>query len=291
MILVAGATGELGSLIVRKLLDKGVAVRVLVRSASNYEDLVEGGAEPAFGDLKDSSTLDAACLDVDAVVTTATAAARGGDDTIESVDLMGNRNLVRAADRAGVARFVLVSALGAALDSQMPLLKAKATTEEELRNSSMSWTILQPDVFIDRLVPLVVGVSILEDRPVTLVGEGRRRHSFVAMRDVAAYAVAAVTRHDSEARTLAVGGPEPVSWRDIVHAFSDELGKEVPVYTVDLGEPIPALPEFATSLLAALETYDSPLDMTELTRMYGITPTNLAAFVHDFAAAHHVKVP
>ena len=125
------------------------------------------------------------------------------------------------------------------MDSQMPLLRAKATTEEELRNSSMSWTILQPDVFMDRLVPLVVGVPVLEDRPVTLVGEGRRRHSFVAMRDVAAYAVAAATRHDSEARTLAVGGPEPVSWRDIVHAFSDELGKEVPVHTVDLGEPIP----------------------------------------------------
>lgn len=291
MILVVGATGELGSLIVRKLLDEGVAVRVLVRSASNYEDLVEVGAEPAFGDLKDPPSLEAACLGADAVVTTATAAARGGDDTIESVDLEGNHNLVRAADKADVGRFVFVSALGASLDSQLPLLRAKATTEEELRNSSMNWTILQPDVFMDRLVPLVVGVPILEDRPVTLVGEGRRRHSFVAMRDVAAYAVAVATRNDSEARTLAIGGPEPVSWRDIIHAFGDELDKEVPVHTVDLGEPIPNLPEFATSLLAALETYDSPLDMTELARMHGITPTNLAAFVHDFAASHHAKVP
>ena len=291
MILVVGATGELGSLIVRKLLDKGVAVRVLVRSASNYEVLVEVGKEPAFGDLKNPSSLEAACLDVDAVVTTATATARGGDDTIESVDLKGNRNLVRAADKAGVGRFVFVSALGASSDSQMPLLRAKAATEEELRNSSMSWTILQPDVFVDRLVPLVVGVPVLEDRPVTLVGEGRRRHSFVAMRDVAAYAVVAATRHESESRTLAVGGPEPVSWGDIVHAFGDELGKEVPVQMVDLGEPIPTLPEFATSLLVALETYDSPLAMTELATMYGITPTNLATFVHDFAAAHHAKIP
>lgn len=291
MILVVGATGELGGLIVRKLLDEGVAVRMLVRSASNYKDLMEVGAEPALGDLKDPSSLESACLDVDTVVTTATAAARGGDDTIESVDLDGNRNLVRAADKSGVGHFVFVSALGAALDSQMPLLRAKATTEQELRKSSMSWTILQPDVFMDRLVPLVVGMPILEDRPVTLVGEGRRRHSFVAMRDVAAYAVAAATRNDAESRTLAVGGHEPVSWRDIVRAFSDELGKDVAVNTVDLGQPIPTLPAFATSLLAALETYDSPLDMTELARTYGVTPTTLAAFVHDLAATHHAKVP
>ncbi len=291
MILVVGATGELGGLIVRKLLDEGEDVRMLVRSSSDYKDLVELGAEPAFGDLKDPPSLQAACLDVETVVTTATAASRGGEDTIESVDLEGNLNLVRAADRAGMHGFVLISALGASLDSQLPLLQAKATAEEELRNSSMSWTILQPDVFMDRLVPLVVGQPILEGRPVTLVGEGRRRHSFVAMRDVAAYAVAAATNHEAATRTLPVGGPEALSWRDIVQVFSDELGKEVPVDTVDFGQPIATLPEFAASLLAALETYDSPLDMTELARMFGITPTRISGFVHDFAATRQAKVP
>ena len=290
MILVVGGTGELGGLIVRKLLDEGDEVRILVRAASDYKDLVELGAEPALGDLKDPSSLQSACLDVETVVSTATATARGGDDTIESVDLEGNRNLVRGANESGVDRFVFISALGAATDSQLPLLRAKATVEEELRNSALSWTILQPDVFMDRLVPLVVGQPALEDRPVTLVGEGRRRHSFVAMRDVAAYAVAAA-QNETGTRTLPVGGPEALSWRDIVDVFSDELGKEVPVRMVDLGESIPTLPEFAASLLAALESYDSPLDMTDLTRTYGISPTTMAAFVHDFAAAHRATVP
>lgn len=289
MILVVGATGELGGLIVRKLLDEGDKVRMLVRSGSDYADLVDLGAEPAFGDLKDPTSLEAACLNIDTVVTTATAAARGGDDTIESVDLEGNRNLVRAADGAGVDRFVLISALGAALDSQLPLLRAKATVEEELRNSSMTWTVLQPDVFMDRLVPLVVGLPVLENRPVTLVGEGRRRHSFVAMRDVAAYAVAAI-RDSSETSTLQVGGPEALSWRDIVDVFSEELGKEVQVRSVGPGEPIPTLPEFAASLLAALEAYDSPLKMTDLASTYGVTPTHISAFVHDFAAHHRATV-
>lgn len=290
MILVVGATGELGSLIVRRLLDQGAAVRMLVRSSSNYEELSAAGAEPTFGDLKDPSSLQAACQDVASVICTATAAARGGDDTIESVDLEGNRNLVRAAHKSGVGRFVFVSALGAASDSQLPLLQAKASTEEELRNSSMSWTILQPDVFMDRLVPLVVAMPIFEGRPVTLVGEGRRRHSFVAMRDVAAYAVAAATQNDAKSRTLAVGGPEPLSWRDIVRTFSDELGKEVAVNTVDVGRSIPTLPEFAISLLTALEMYDSPLDMTELADTYGVAPTSLATFVSDFMEAHYAEV-
>lgn len=95
MILVVGATGMLGGTIARTLLERGENVRILVRPGSSYEHLA--GAEPAIGDLKDETSLRAACEGVEAIVTTATSASRGGADTIESVDRAGYRNLVDAA--------------------------------------------------------------------------------------------------------------------------------------------------------------------------------------------------
>ncbi|MDQ3735449.1 MAG: hypothetical protein M3400_15895, partial [Actinomycetota bacterium] len=110
----------------------------------------------------------------------------------------------------------------------------------------------------------------------------RRRHSMIAATDVAAYAVAALDHPDAQGQTLFIGGPEPVTWRDAVSAFEHELGREVPVRTVEPGEPVPGLPEVITPLLSALNTYDSPMDMSQLASQYGVRPTTLADFVHGF---------
>ena len=125
MILVVGATGQLGGLIARALLQDDMPVRVLVRSSSTYDALAAAGAEIVTGDLKNPSSLAAATRGIDAVVTTANSIARGGGDTIQSVDIDGNRDLIDAAAAAGVRHFVFVSALGASPDHPMPLLRAK----------------------------------------------------------------------------------------------------------------------------------------------------------------------
>src|SRR5680860_106538 len=285
MILIVGASGQLGGLIAHRLLDNAKAVRILVRSGSSYDALVTAGAEVVAGDLKDATSLRLACRRIDAVITTANATARGGEDTIESVDLVGNRNLVDAAAAEEVGRFVFVSALGASPEHPMPLLAAKGQTERRLRDSGMAWTVLQPNMFMDKLPMAVVGEPALAGRPVTLVGEGRRRHSLVAMRDAAAYAVAALEHPRAEGQTLVFGGPQPVSWRDVVAAFERELGRDLPVRTVPLGEPGPALPDWLSGLLTALETYDSPIDSGALAATYGVTPTPLQDFVRGVVAA------
>lgn len=238
------------------------------------------------GDLKDFASLRTACAGVDAVITTANSTARGGDDSIETVDRAGNRNLVEAAAGAGVRRFLFISVLGASPDHPVPLMRAKSETERRLRGTGMDWTVLQPNLFMDKLPIAVVGGPVLAGQPVTLVGEGRRRHSLVAMRDVAAFAVAALGRREAAGQTLLIGGPQPFSWRDVVAAFEQELGRKVPVRTVPLGQSVPGLPDIASELLTALETYDSPVDMTELAAAYQITLTTLAEFVRSFIAAN-----
>jgi uncharacterized protein YbjT (DUF2867 family) len=285
MILVVGATGRLGSQITRKLLDAGKEVRVLVRPSSSYEFLDWPHVNAVQGDLKDRDSLVAACAGANAIVTTANATARGGEDTTDSVDRAGNQNLIDAAGAQGVERFLFISALGADPNSPMPLLQAKGETEQRLRASGMSWTVLQPNLYMDILVPMAVGVPALAGEPVTLVGEGARRHSMVAMRDVVAYAVAALERPDAAGRTLVIGGPQSVSWGDVVAAFERELGRALSVRFVPPGDVIPSMPEFASQLLAALETYDSELDTTQLAEEFSVTATPLDEFVKGFVMA------
>lgn len=281
MILVVGATGRLGGSIARALLDSGNTVRALVRDGSSFDD---ARAETLPGDLKDPDSLRKACKGVDVVVTTANAIApRQAEDTIDSVDRLGNRNLIAAAQAEGARHFVFVSVLGAGADHVVPFIRAKGETEQALRDSGLSWTILQPDPIMDVWFPFIIGPA-LEGGAVTLVGEGKQRHSMVAMQDVVGYAVAAVEQKEAANRVLAIGG-EPVTWRDVVDTFSQVLGREISVQTVPPGEPVPGLPDFVAELLASLELYESPLDMSELSRTFGVKTTSLHDFVGGFGAA------
>ena len=282
MILVVGATGQLGGLITRRLLQRGEDVRVLVRPGSWPEDLIAAGADAVSGDLKEPASLRAACTDVETVITTANSTARTSPDTIESVDRHGNRNLIDAAKSAGVRRYVFISAMGADPRHPLPLLSAKGEAEQHLQTTDMAWTVLRPNVFMDKLIPIVVGAPALAGQPVTLVGSGDHRHSFVAMSDVAAYTVAALDHDDSVGSVVVIGGPQSLSWSDVIAAFENELGRPLPVRTVTPEEASPAMPPFVIDLLTALDTYDSPLDMKGTEATYAVEPTPLADYVRAF---------
>src|SRR5206468_7694154 len=145
MILVAGATGVLGSEIVRRLLAKGENVKAIVRSTSNPDAvaaLKKAGAETVVADLKDPSSLDVACKGVDAVISgvTAVTTAKEGD-SFAATDGRGNKKLVDAAVKAGVIKFVFVS-FDAKFSPAAPLADAKVDAEQHLKDSGMDYTIL-----------------------------------------------------------------------------------------------------------------------------------------------------
>jgi uncharacterized protein YbjT (DUF2867 family) len=202
------------------------------------------------------------------------------------VDRVGNRNLIEAAAAEGVRSFIFTSVLGADPESTVPFIRAKGETEQRLRDSALAWTALQPDAFMDTWVPAVVGGPALAGQPVTVVGQGLRRHTFVAMRDVAAYAVATLDRRAAEGRALPIGGPQALAWGDIVAVFEQELGRPVGLRTVPPGQPVPGMPDFVAQLLAVLDTYDSHVDSTELASSYRVTPTSVAEFARSLVAAH-----
>lgn len=291
MILIAGATGLLGGLITRSLLDQGQRVRIVARAgspsaelaragmATASEELIAAGAEPVAADLKDRASLDAACAGVETVITTANAAVRGGADTFESVDLAGTRSLIDAAAAAGVRHFVYVSALGAEAGHQNPLLSAKGHSEEALRGSGMGHTILRPAVFMEVWVGAVVGIPLGAGQPVTLVDEGARRQAFVSMVDVAACAVSAALRPAEGGRTVVVSDPDTHSWREVVGAVGRAVGRDVPVRSVAPGAPIPLLPESMWQLLGVMELADTVLPQGAGSTALGVVPTPLGVYV------------
>jgi uncharacterized protein YbjT (DUF2867 family) len=287
MILVVGATGRLGGMIAQRLLAAGKEVRILVRHdspsqelakqglATPAQSLIDAGAEPVYGDLKDRASLDAACQGIETLLTTANSALRGGEDNVETVDLKGNRSLIDAARAAGVKQLIFTSALVADKDSPVPFLQAKALSEERLCASGLGFTILAPNTFMEVWVGSIVGMPLQRGQPVTLVGKARCKHSFVSMGDVAAFAVAAVDNPAALNQRLAIGGPEAVSWRDVVAACGRALGRELPVQFVAPGEPMPGQREEVSALMAAMESYESVIDMAEAARTFGVELTPL----------------
>jgi len=279
MILVVGATGNLGGAVTRMLLAQGQPIRILARSQSNYQPLAEAGAQVVLGDLKQRGSLDAACQGADTVITTANSAARGGEDTVQTVDLEGNRNLIDAAKAAGIRQFIFVSVLGADPNSPVPFIQAKGKTEDALRESGIPYTILAPNGYMEVMVAGIVGMPALMGQPVTIVGGGRRKHSFISVGDVAAFILAAIGNPAAINQKLLLGGPQPLSFRDAVAIYERVLGHRLQVRSVAPGEPIPGLPQMVAQLLAGLDTYDSPIDMTETARTFGIQLTPLEEVV------------
>ena len=285
MNLVVGATGMLGGAIVRGLVERGEPVRAMVRDAVGEAELREAGAEPIRGDLKDPESLAAACRGVSAVITTANSVARGGDDTVETVDLAGNRHLVEVAAQAGVEHFIFVSAQGEDPDHPVPFLRAKGLTSQLLRQSGMGYTVLLPDIYMDMWIPLVVIGPVQSGRPVSIVMGGRRRHYCVAVRDVAGLAVGCVGNDAAVNRDLLIGGPEALSWSEIISTFERLNDVKVEVQSLDPGAPMPGFPGAVSGMMAALETYDSPppLSPADAQSIFGVRLTTVETFLTQTA--------
>jgi len=238
MILISGATGLLGGAITRNLLAMGKDVRILVRDNSPSIELAKDGMATNPQTLIEDS-LDRACAGVDTVLTTASATMRDFD--LEGVDLNGTRNLIDAAGAAGVMHFIYTSAYGRDLNHPNPLFQIKAQCEAYLKNSGMDYTILAPGVFMEIWIGMVVGIPLGAGQPVTLVGQGDHKQTFIAIQDVAAFGAAFVDNPAARNQTVFIGGQASYSWSQVVQAVGGVLGHELPVKYVGFEGEVPLL--------------------------------------------------
>ena len=228
MNLVVGATGTLGGEICSRLAQAGKPVRGLVRASSSPERvdaLRKAGVELATGDLRDRASLDAACRGVHTVYSTATAIqSRQEGNTLDRVDREGQANLVVAARKAGVGRFVFISFRGSP-DNDYPLQAAKRATAERLKTSGIPWTIIEASMFMEVWLGPHLGFDA-KNASARIFGKGDKKISWVSYKDVAALAVAAAESPAGENQVLEIGGPEALTPLEVIGIFEQCCGKK-----------------------------------------------------------------
>jgi uncharacterized protein YbjT (DUF2867 family) len=281
MILVAGASGELGRAICRKLVERGGTVYGMVRETSAPEAVAEleaMGVTLVRADLASPESLREACSGCDSVVSGMTAMGRAGE-SIEQVDRDGQLALVAAAAEEGVERFVYVSFSGV-IGKDDPLTLAKRAVERTLKHSGMTWTVLRPSYFMESWLSPQLGFDVAAGK-VRIYGAGREPISWVARDDVAAFASAAVDSEEARNATLEIGGPEAITPLDAVALFESVAGRRLEVENID-EETLRARLTAATapqerSLVALMLAYarGNAVPMDDMAERFGLELTPL----------------
>jgi uncharacterized protein YbjT (DUF2867 family) len=216
MILLTGATGNVGGPLLRRLVPAGERVRCLVRDPRRL------GAERvrvqiALGDLAEPASFRNALRGVDTVVHLAAAIRDQPRASIEELSAVATLRLVRAAERAGARRFVYFSVLGASRHAQARLLRAKSLAEEAVVASELESVVFAPSLVYspgDAWLALLDRLSLLPVVPVP--GDGRALFQPMWAGDAADCVVAALAGRAEASARYELAGPETLSHAAIV---------------------------------------------------------------------------
>jgi NADH dehydrogenase len=214
VILLTGATGTVGSALLRRLTTEGRPVRALVRDQRRLGDQ-RVRVQIALGDLAHPPSFRNALRGVDTVVHLAASIRDQPGASIEELNAMATLRLVRAAERAGVERFVFFSAMNAHHHSRTRFFRAKALAEEAVEASAMENTVFRPSIIYtpgDPWLTLLDRLSRLPAMPVS--GSGKALYQPIWADDVADAVMAALS--NGTAPTYELAGPEVLSYNDIV---------------------------------------------------------------------------
>ncbi len=283
MILIVGASGRLGGTVAKRLLAQGKAVRLMTRTPSNLVHLKQQGAEVVSGDLRNPASLLSACEGVEQVLAAAHALTGKGDNNPQTVDDAGNRQLIDTARAAGVKHFVFLSILGASPDAPVEFFRIKYHTEEYLRASGLSFTIIRPSAFMDLWAQLI-GLPILEQGKTTIFGRGNNPINFVAVEDVARFVCIAFENSRTRNEVIEVGGLENLTLNQVAETFERVSGRQAKKRHIPLPmmramsilmQPInPALSR-QIRLGVFMDTANLCYDITEMSRTFGVQLTTM----------------
>jgi NADH dehydrogenase len=234
VILLTGATGNVGSALLRRLAATGEPVRALVRHPRRL------GAERvrvqiALGDLSDASSFRHALRGVDTVVHLAASIRDQPHASIEEVNGLGTLRLVRAAERAGVKRFLFFSALGTTLHSPSRFFRAKAQAERAVDEADLESTIFKPSIIYSPADPWFTLLNRLSRLPVMPVsGHGGAVYEPIWADDAAAAVMGVLEGHANGRDRIELAGPERLTYDGIVQTFLAAKHRHRPVVHVPL---------------------------------------------------------
>ncbi|MBA2598283.1 MAG: NAD(P)H-binding protein [Chloroflexia bacterium] len=284
-ILITGGAGFVGTNLIAALGTR--PIRVLVRDSRRAAKIARSNVEIVEGDVTQPETLRGAMDGIEAVIHLVAVISEEGRATFDTVIRQGTVNVVSEAKRAGVARFLQMSALGARNDPRFGYFEAKWQAEKAVEQSGLAWTIFRPSVifgpgdeFINTLARLVKTAPI-----VPVVGNGRSRFQPVAVGEVAIAFVHALDHPECAGHIYELGGGNSYSYEAMLDVIAHQLGKpkpkvHIPVnlmkLVVKLSKPLPkALRPPVTDEQLRMLAIDNATESSATAELIGRKPLSL----------------
>jgi NADH dehydrogenase len=235
MLLLTGATGAVGSALLRRLVAAGADVRCLVRDPRRL-GAQRVRVQIALGDLADPPSFRNAMRGVRTVVHLASSTRDQPRGSIEELDGIATWRMVAAAERAGVERFVFFTTLDASTHHRARFFRAKALAEQAVREAELHSIVFAPSLIYapgDRMLRLLERLALLPAMPMS--GRGRAIFQPIWAEDVADCVMTALSRPEDRSEDgglrerYEVAGPETLSHREIIRSIQRSIRRSRPL--------------------------------------------------------------
>lgn len=243
MILITGASGYVGNNLVRRLVELGQPVRAMVghpeKALVRLAD-IEAKVQIVKGDVTRPETLTEWMADVDTVIHLVAVAIEKGKRTYEAINTQGTINVVDAAKAAGVKRFINMSQNGASPDSPYRFLRSKGLAQDYVAKSGLDWTAMRPSVIWGPQDEFAnVQARLIQLTPIIypIVGDGKATFQPVYVGDVVEAIVRAVDDPTTVGKAYELGGPEVLTYEEIV----DRVMKALHTSRIKIKVPVPLM--------------------------------------------------
>lgn len=227
-VLVAGATGYLGQHVVKAFKKKGFRVRALARNAGKLESLSEYIDEIVIGEVTDANSMQKVCKNIDVVFSSIGITKQKDNLTYMDVDYQGNKNLLEAAQKEGVAKFIYVSVFNAEKIRDLKGIQAKLKFTEALKRSGLNYVVVYPNGFFSDMLDYL---NMAKQGRGYVFGSGEYRMNPIHGEDLAELCVRAL---DNEEKEIHVGGPDVLTHNEILAIAFASLGKPVKVSRIPI---------------------------------------------------------
>ena len=297
MLLVTGAAGFVGSRLVARLAREGERAHALVRDAAKArKTLPADGYDLFIGDTTLPSTMDAALAGVDTVIHTAFITAdrkQGPNDNYYKTNVLGTRNLVAAAKRAGVQRIIVLTGLGTKQDKPGSYMQGRYEAVQAVRESGLAWSALGPSILFGPRAAFFKGLSdLIRSVPgvVPMIGNGKVEFQPIWVEDVVTCLIKMAREPESyDGRLIDAGGPEVYTYAQILDLLMAKLQKRrikvpgpIPLASLGAGVMELVLPKPPVTRAAmALFEFPNVTDIDSVEKNFGVTPRSLKSYLDE----------
>jgi len=284
-IFITGGSGFVGTAIRKALGDR--SVRLLVRDQADAENSGDRDVETVVGDVQNPASLRGAMDGCEAVIHLVAIISEEGNATFDGVIRQGTVNVVAEAQKAGIKRFLQMSAMGTRNDPHYGYFEAKWQADQAVINSGIPWTIFRPSVifgpgdeFITTLAKLVKLAPVIP-----VVGTGKSKFQPVSVSEVATAFVRALDDPSTAGQIYDLGGGKTYEYQEMLRVIAKELGVKKPMVkvpiqlmkpVVSLSKPLPkALRPPVTSEQLKMLSIDNCSDDSRTGYLIGRAPLRL----------------